>query len=271
MVEAIRRIGVGPRRQVPTQTDQSRENRGRPIPSLGARAFGQISASPGFVLPLGRGVVGSRQTRSRRGSRATWLGLGRLSFDAAARMRGGSVAAVGGGRERSPCEASSAPPSAPASWRGPRWSRRVGEVAVHQPRERAGIGAARLPFSLALTTKPRRSLPAEGVGPPPGDRSRQGVRIAARLWRGTPLLRLCARPPGLGIEPQRSGGERSPQQPPHPRLFEFCDGLRRLRGNPRRSDIVSVDLMVRSIQKRIVGMEGMLRTVVESQPIRAYC
>jgi len=54
-------------------------------------------------------------------------------------------------------------------------------------------------------------------------------------------------------------------------LFEFCDGLRRLRGNPRRSDIVSVDLMVRSIQKRIVGMEGMLRTVVESQPIRAYC
>merc|ERR1712060_928935 len=31
-------------------------------------------------------------------------------------------------------------------------------------------------------------------------------------------------------------------------LFEFMDGLRRLRGNPRRSDIISVDLMVRDIQ-----------------------
>merc|ERR1712187_290106 len=31
-------------------------------------------------------------------------------------------------------------------------------------------------------------------------------------------------------------------------VFEFVNGLLRLRGQPRRSDIVSIDLMVRSLQ-----------------------
>merc|ERR1712113_1283932 len=34
-------------------------------------------------------------------------------------------------------------------------------------------------------------------------------------------------------------------------IHELVDGLRRLRGEPRRSDIVKVDLMVRSMQQDI--------------------
>jgi len=36
---------------------------------------------------------------------------------------------------------------------------------------------------------------------------------------------------------------------------EFVDGLRRLRGDPRRSDIITIDLMVRSIQKTLKDLE----------------
>merc|ERR1712061_183238 len=34
-------------------------------------------------------------------------------------------------------------------------------------------------------------------------------------------------------------------------IVEFYDGLKRLRGGPRRSDIVSVDLMIRSLQNTV--------------------
>merc|ERR1712129_690886 len=34
-------------------------------------------------------------------------------------------------------------------------------------------------------------------------------------------------------------------------VLELVDGLMRLRGDPRRSDIVGVDLMVRSLQERV--------------------
>lgn len=52
-------------------------------------------------------------------------------------------------------------------------------------------------------------------------------------------------------------------------LFEFVDGLRRLRGVPRRSDIVAVDLMVRSIQKHLLDVEGMVRQFTDA--VRAPC
>jgi len=34
-------------------------------------------------------------------------------------------------------------------------------------------------------------------------------------------------------------------------VFELIDGLQRLRGDPRRSDIIAVDLMIRSLQLKI--------------------
>lgn len=34
-------------------------------------------------------------------------------------------------------------------------------------------------------------------------------------------------------------------------VLELIDGLNRLRGEPRRSDVVSIDLMVRSLQERV--------------------
>merc|ERR1712050_708623 len=34
-------------------------------------------------------------------------------------------------------------------------------------------------------------------------------------------------------------------------IIELVDGLKRLRGEPRRSDIVTVDLMVRSLQSKV--------------------
>merc|ERR1712151_1063500 len=36
---------------------------------------------------------------------------------------------------------------------------------------------------------------------------------------------------------------------------EFIDGLQRLRGDPRRSDIVTIDLMVRSIQQSLKQLQ----------------
>mmetsp|Transcript_29786 Transcript_29786/g.74901 ORF Transcript_29786/g.74901 Transcript_29786/m.74901 type:complete len:629 (-) Transcript_29786:9-1895(-) len=44
-------------------------------------------------------------------------------------------------------------------------------------------------------------------------------------------------------------------------ICEFIDGLRRLRGEPRRSDIVSVDLMIRAMQKQIGDMHEKINAV----------
>jgi len=37
-------------------------------------------------------------------------------------------------------------------------------------------------------------------------------------------------------------------------IAELIDGLKRLRGGPRRSDIVSVDLMIRSLQQMVLDL-----------------
>jgi len=41
-------------------------------------------------------------------------------------------------------------------------------------------------------------------------------------------------------------------------ILEFIDGLKRLRGDARRSDIITVDLMIRSLQERIGEMLRLL-------------
>mmetsp|Transcript_62292 Transcript_62292/g.157429 ORF Transcript_62292/g.157429 Transcript_62292/m.157429 type:complete len:394 (-) Transcript_62292:112-1293(-) len=46
-------------------------------------------------------------------------------------------------------------------------------------------------------------------------------------------------------------------------VIDFIDGIRRLRGDPRRSDIVSIDLMVRSIQKVLGNMEAKISDIHE--------
>lgn len=40
-------------------------------------------------------------------------------------------------------------------------------------------------------------------------------------------------------------------------VLDLVEGLRRLRGDPRRSDIVTVDLMIRSMQKELRGLKSM--------------
>merc|ERR1712060_691289 len=43
-------------------------------------------------------------------------------------------------------------------------------------------------------------------------------------------------------------------------ILEFVNGLQRLRGNkPRRSDVVSVDLMVRDLQEKVLELLELLR------------
>merc|ERR1711920_1120115 len=42
---------------------------------------------------------------------------------------------------------------------------------------------------------------------------------------------------------------------------ELLDGIRRLRGEPRRSDIISVDLMIRSLQVIIGAMHSQLTEI----------
>jgi len=47
-------------------------------------------------------------------------------------------------------------------------------------------------------------------------------------------------------------------------VFELIDGLQRLRGDPRRSDIIAVDLMVRSIQLKIDDIWGWAKNALGS-------
>jgi len=49
-------------------------------------------------------------------------------------------------------------------------------------------------------------------------------------------------------------------------MYQFVDGLRRLRGDPRRSDIISVDLMVRSIQEQT---DALMESMKEQNQVRA--
>merc|ERR1712032_83329 len=41
-------------------------------------------------------------------------------------------------------------------------------------------------------------------------------------------------------------------------IFDFMDGIKRLRGQPRRSDIVTVDLMVRSTQRKVEELSKLI-------------
>jgi hypothetical protein len=49
-------------------------------------------------------------------------------------------------------------------------------------------------------------------------------------------------------------------------MHQLVDGLRRLRGDPRRSDIISVDLMVRSIQEQT---DALMESMKEQNQVRA--
>merc|ERR1712232_351927 len=42
-------------------------------------------------------------------------------------------------------------------------------------------------------------------------------------------------------------------------IVDLVTGLARLRGQPRRSDIVCVDLMVRSLQASVIKLEALIR------------
>lgn len=52
---------------------------------------------------------------------------------------------------------------------------------------------------------------------------------------------------------------------PHSRgaigILEFVDGIKRLRGEPRRSDIITVDLMVRTLQGKVDDILRCLKLV----------
>jgi len=56
------------------------------------------------------------------------------------------------------------------------------------------------------------------------------------------------------LDPDNSGGVC---------VSELVDGLRRLRGDPRRSDIVTVDLMVRSMQRQVGAIDASVAALVE--------
>jgi len=47
-------------------------------------------------------------------------------------------------------------------------------------------------------------------------------------------------------------------------LIEFIDGLKRLRGTPRRSDIITIDLMAREIQEQIHQITNGMNTLLEN-------
>jgi len=51
------------------------------------------------------------------------------------------------------------------------------------------------------------------------------------------------------------------------RVCELIDGLRRLRGDPRRSDIVTVDLMIRSIQVQVGDIQAKVTSLLEAAPV----
>jgi len=51
------------------------------------------------------------------------------------------------------------------------------------------------------------------------------------------------------------------------RVCELIDGLRRLRGDPRRSDIVTVDLMIRSIQMQVGDIQAKVTSLLEAAPV----
>jgi len=48
-------------------------------------------------------------------------------------------------------------------------------------------------------------------------------------------------------------------------LCEMIDGIRRLRGGPRRSDIITIDLMVREMQDGVHQVKEMMNTIYEAQ------
>jgi len=63
----------------------------------------------------------------------------------------------------------------------------------------------------------------------------------------------------LDIEPadvERLGDILDPDQGGDVLIVEFVEGLQRLRGPPRRSDVVAIDLMVRSLQRSVAGIHG---------------
>eukprot|EP00929_Paragymnodinium_shiwhaense_P095373 TRINITY_DN5647_c0_g1_i1.p1 TRINITY_DN5647_c0_g1~~TRINITY_DN5647_c0_g1_i1.p1 ORF type:complete len:728 (-),score=123.56 TRINITY_DN5647_c0_g1_i1:87-2270(-) len=54
------------------------------------------------------------------------------------------------------------------------------------------------------------------------------------------------------------------EQEGHIAIIELLQGVRRLRGNPRRSDIVTVDLICRSMQNSLKDIKKLLQTVAEN-------
>jgi len=55
------------------------------------------------------------------------------------------------------------------------------------------------------------------------------------------------------------------------KIIEFVDGLRRLRGEPRRSDIITLDLMLRSIQIDIQDLMLLHSEIENINDIRTSC
>lgn len=53
-------------------------------------------------------------------------------------------------------------------------------------------------------------------------------------------------------------------------IRDFVDGLRRLRGKPKRSDIVTVDLMIRSIQLQVSDMCEAIPEILEAVRDNGY-
>merc|ERR1712066_72836 len=51
-------------------------------------------------------------------------------------------------------------------------------------------------------------------------------------------------------------------------VLEMVDGIRRLRGEPRRSDIVCVDLMMRAMQVTLEGISDSVNSLVERAAAR---
>merc|ERR1712061_118271 len=56
------------------------------------------------------------------------------------------------------------------------------------------------------------------------------------------------------------------------RIVEFIDGLKRLRGEPRRSDIVAVDLMIRSLHQKITDISNFfgVKPTEEAAPLLGF-
>jgi hypothetical protein len=76
--------------------------------------------------------------------------------------------------------------------------------------------------------------------------------IIEHVVHNVPAVQQCLN--NLDIDPDDHARLSDILDPDHSgtiHMLELVEGLRRLRGDPRRSDVVSVDLMVRSLQERV--------------------